>query len=81
MRSWVTQEKLGVKPLSLHMEKSLGRSTRPPGRLPGKAFCHQVPRLSWKHLGVPIEELEEVTGSWEVLGSQLRLFPWDLTLD
>ncbi|KAK3529274.1 hypothetical protein QTP70_024827, partial [Hemibagrus guttatus] len=61
----------------------------PPGRLPGEVFwaCptgkrHRgrpwrdyVSRLAWERLGVPPDELEEVSGEREVWASLLRLLP------
>ncbi|KAK3518183.1 hypothetical protein QTP70_033879 [Hemibagrus guttatus] len=97
VRSSVTREELGVKPLLLHIERGqlrwLGHLFRmPPGRLSGEVFqaCptgkrprgrprtrlrDYVSRLTRERLGIPPEELEEVSGEREVWASLLRLLP------
>ncbi|KAL0184943.1 hypothetical protein M9458_020639, partial [Cirrhinus mrigala] len=79
VRSSVTREELGVDPLLLHIERGqlrwLGHLFRmPPGRLPGEVRPRGRPRtrwrdyfsrLAWERLGVPPEELEEVSGERE----------------
>ncbi|KAL0194436.1 hypothetical protein M9458_012732, partial [Cirrhinus mrigala] len=79
VRSSVTREELGVDPLLLHIERGqlrwLGHLFRmPPGCLPGEVkprgrprtrWRDYVSRLAWEHLGVPPEELEEVSGERE----------------
>ncbi|KAK3512930.1 hypothetical protein QTP70_029086, partial [Hemibagrus guttatus] len=47
---------------------------RPRGR-PRTRWRDYVSRLAWEHLGVPLEELEEVSGEREVWASLLRLLP------
>ena len=47
---------------------------RPRGR-PRTRWGDYVTRLAWERLGVPPEELEEVSGEREVWGSLLRLLP------
>ncbi|KAK3562555.1 hypothetical protein QTP86_002034 [Hemibagrus guttatus] len=47
---------------------------RPRGR-PRTRWRDYVSRLAWEHLGVPPEELEEVSGEREVWASLLRLLP------
>ncbi|KAK3528214.1 hypothetical protein QTP86_026677, partial [Hemibagrus guttatus] len=47
---------------------------RPRGR-PRTRWRNYVSRLAWERLGVPPEELEEVSGEREVWASLLRLLP------
>uniref|UniRef100_A0AAY5L8N4 Uncharacterized protein n=1 Tax=Esox lucius TaxID=8010 RepID=A0AAY5L8N4_ESOLU len=83
VRSSVTREELRVEPLLLHI---LGRClpgnvfrSRPTGRRPRgrpRTRCRDyVSRLAWERLGVPPEELEEVSREREVWASLLRLLP------
>ncbi|KAK3528750.1 hypothetical protein QTP70_011199 [Hemibagrus guttatus] len=84
VRSSVTREELGVEPLLLHIERGqlrwLGHLFRmPPGRLPGELFwacpTGKRPRgrpRTWERLGIPPEELEEVSGERKVWVSLLR---------
>ncbi|XP_056588515.1 uncharacterized protein LOC130408985 [Triplophysa dalaica] len=77
VRSSVTREELRVDPLLLHIEggqlRWLGHLFRmPPGHLPGKDY---VSRLALERLGVPPEELEEVSRERKVWASLLRLLP------
>ncbi|KAK3563836.1 hypothetical protein QTP86_002735 [Hemibagrus guttatus] len=64
VKSSVTGEELGVEPLLLHVERGplrwLGHLKRPWGR-PRTCWRDYVSRLAWERLGVPPEELEEVT--------------------
>ncbi|KAK3553774.1 hypothetical protein QTP70_009300 [Hemibagrus guttatus] len=80
VRSSVTREELGVEPLLLHIEKGQLRWL---GHLPrGRArtrWRDYVSRLAWECLGVPPEELEEVSGEREVWASLLRLLPPTVT--
>ncbi|KAK3538466.1 hypothetical protein QTP86_003694 [Hemibagrus guttatus] len=48
---------------------------RPRGR-PRTRWRDYVSWLTWKRLGIPPEELEEVSGEREVWASLLRLLPW-----
>ncbi|KAK3506410.1 hypothetical protein QTP70_009330 [Hemibagrus guttatus] len=48
--------------------------TRPQGR-PRTRWRDHVSRLAWERLGVPPEELEDVSGEREVWASLLRLLP------
>ncbi|KAI3366230.1 hypothetical protein L3Q82_010039, partial [Scortum barcoo] len=63
------------------LDASLGRCSRhvPPGGGPGKTqdarWRDYVSQLAWELLGVPPEELEEVSGVREVWASLLRLLP------
>ncbi|KAK3538572.1 hypothetical protein QTP86_006658 [Hemibagrus guttatus] len=82
VRSSITREELGVEPLLLHIERGqlrwLGHLFRmPPERLPGEVFwaCPTGKRPRGRRLGVPPEELEEVSGEREVWASLLRLLP------
>ncbi|KAI3366659.1 hypothetical protein L3Q82_009337, partial [Scortum barcoo] len=45
------------------------------GEDPGQRWRDYVSRLAWERLGVPPEELEEVSGVREVWASLLRLLP------
>ncbi|GAA6065116.1 uncharacterized protein LOC111191400, partial [Tachysurus ichikawai] len=47
---------------------------RPRGR-PRTRWRDYVSRLAWERLGIPPEELEEVSGEREVWASLLRLLP------
>ena len=47
---------------------------RPRGR-PRTRWKDYVSRLAWEHLGVPLEELEEVAGDRDVWVSLLKLLP------
>ncbi|KAI3363541.1 hypothetical protein L3Q82_012143 [Scortum barcoo] len=47
---------------------------RPRGR-PRTRWRDYVSRLAWERLGIPLEELEEVSGVREVWASLLRLLP------
>ena len=51
-----------------------GTRRRPRGR-PRTRWRDYVSRLAWERLGVPPEELEEVSGVREVWASLLRLLP------
>ncbi|XP_055362025.1 uncharacterized protein LOC129603656 [Betta splendens] len=54
--------------------RDLERRIRPIGR-PRTRWRDYVSRLAWERLGVPPEELEEVSGEREVWNSLLRLLP------
>ncbi|KAI3365316.1 hypothetical protein L3Q82_010406, partial [Scortum barcoo] len=63
------------------LDASLGRCSRrvPPGEgpvgRPRTRWRDYVSRLAWERLGIPPEELEEVSGVREVWASLLRLLP------
>ncbi|TWW77036.1 hypothetical protein D4764_12G0004260 [Takifugu flavidus] len=68
VRNSAIWEKLGVEPVLLRIERSQMR--RPPGR--PRTHCRDdVSRLAWERLGIPPDELEEVTGEKEVWASLL----------
>ncbi|KAI3377612.1 hypothetical protein L3Q82_008771 [Scortum barcoo] len=69
------------------LRRVAGRSLRDRGGVPGMSHREEAPgrprtrwrdyvsQLAWERLGVPPEELEEVSGVREVWASLLRLLP------
>ncbi len=76
VRSSVTREELRVEPLLLHIETGSAEVAR--ASVPDASWTRwrdYVSRLAWERLGVPPEELEEVSREREVWASLLRLLP------